>query len=243
MLQRLPGLIATDLRLMLRDGFLFSIGLLYLAFAVVLRIALPELNQLSQSAFGFDLAAAYPALVAFVVFFEGAVPAGVITAFLLIEERDQRTIDALLVSPLPISAFLSYRLLSAYLLSLLTMIAAFLIIGVQSLPLRQLLVVSATAAGSGPLIALTIAAGASNKIEGFAVLKSVNLIGLPILIAWFSPAQWHWLLWPFPSYWSAGAAWAETPAAALTGAAAAGLLTVAALVLLSRRYDRKLTES
>jgi fluoroquinolone transport system permease protein len=239
MLQRLPALVLTDTRLMLRDGFLFAIGLLYLGFAVILRLSLPALNELAAAALNIDLRQSYPALLAFVVFFEGAVPAGVIVGFLLIEEQDQHTLDALLVTPLPIGAFLLYRLGSAYLLACVLMVSAYLLIGTALIPISQLLTVTAVGALNGPLIALTVAALANNKIEGFAVLKSVNLIGLPILIAWFVNPQWHWLLWPFPSYWTAVAAWASTPAAALPAAATALVLSVGVLGGLYRSYRRK----
>ena len=240
---RIMHLVRTDLRLMLRDGFLLGIGLLYLATVAALRVSLPALEGLAAGVMNYRPGDAYPALLAFLVFFEGALPAGVIIGFLLIDERDQRTLDALRVSPLPLRVLIGYRLGAAYLLSVVTMAAAMTILGLPILTPAQGAVLSLVGALHGPLIALTLAATANNTSEGFAVLKSVNLIGLPALIAWFVAPNWHWPMMAFPAYWTARAVWSVGDAAWLLAPAAALLLSGSALALLYQRYRSRVSLS
>lgn len=215
MTQLIRKLGPNDARLIRRDSFLIFMFAYVVVIAVVLRLGLPwlsgyltENNVLTSETFITSLSELYPMLVTYMgVFTVGGVMVGTVFGFLLLDERDDNTIKAMLVTPVPMSQYALYRV------GLPTIIAAFIIILVvlfinqALLPLWQLVFIAITASLTAPIVALFYATFAANKVEGFAYAKFVSMTGFIIVLGWFAPEPLQWLFGLFPPFWVSKAYW------------------------------------
>ena len=228
-----------DLRSIGRDPMLRWFAILPLALAVVLRLfAEPLLKQLSIW-LDADLAWASEPLVGYIMLLIAPALTGIVIGFLLLDHRDEGTLDALSVTPLTLSGYLAYRLAVPMLVALVATLAMFPLTGISASP--AVAVVSALAAApAAPLLALFLAAFARNKVQGFALMKAAGVVLWPPLAAIFVPMPWQLLFGISPVYWPARVYWS-----ALEGDATWALWLVPSLAwqglliwLLLRRYRR-----
>ncbi|MBF2054990.1 MAG: hypothetical protein IGS03_16200 [Candidatus Sericytochromatia bacterium] len=203
-----------DLKLIGRDRFLLLMFGFNFIMAALLRWLLPWAHQtlsskglLPSNSLPFSLADCYPLLMAYFSFFEGAVIAGIIFGFMLLDEKDETTLQALLVTPVPIQHYLLYRIGLSYLAALAFIWVMYLGIGLVPLAPGPLLLLSLGGALTAPLVLLFFALAAENKVQGFAMSKFTGIAGWVILFGWFVPEPWQWLLGVFPPFWISQAYW------------------------------------
>lgn len=167
--------------------------------------------------------------------------AGSLIGLLLLDDRDENTLTALLVTPMPITSYVLYRIITPTLISLVGILVVVPLIDIEVLPLSQLLIVSLSASLGAPIFTLLLASLAKNKVEGIAVMKGMGVLLLAPIIAWFVPQPWQWLLGIFPTFWSAKAYWlAVTGESWLWVAVVGGVYAVGIVWVLLRRFQRGL---
>lgn len=205
----LRTLARNDARLIGRDSFLTGLVGYILAMAVLLRFALPWLAEqvAANPDLTFSVPDYYPLMVGYICLFLGAVMAGVMVGFIALDERDDRTLVALLVTPLPLRSYLAYRMVVPMVISFALIVAETLIINQALVPLWQLVLLAAGASTTAPVVALFFATFAENKVQGFALNKIVGVLGLLLLAAWFIPEPFQYLVGLFPPYWIVKAYW------------------------------------
>ena len=105
-----------DVKLIGRDRFILFMIVFVFYIAVALRFGLPwangylaETGVLPSASVPLSLAAYYPLIVAYLVIFTGAMLAGSVFGFVLIDEKEDNTIKAMLVTPVPLSRYVLYR--------------------------------------------------------------------------------------------------------------------------------------
>ncbi|GAB5519120.1 MAG: hypothetical protein RhofKO_13710 [Rhodothermales bacterium] len=229
-----------DLKLVGRDRFLLAMIGLVLYLTLVLRFGLPWLDAylldndiLPTAAFPYTLADLYPMLVGFMVLFQGSMIAGTIAGFMLIDEKDERTLTAILVTPVPFRHYVWYRVGVPSILAVVLVVGMMLIVNLAVPPMGQLLLLAVGAAFTGPLTTLFYGIAAGNKIQGFAMSKFVGVSGWIILGAWFVEAPWQWLFGVFPPFWICKAYWMALDGHALWWLALlAGIITQFGLLML-----------
>lgn len=189
------------------------LGLIVLI-AVVLRFGLPWLNgyleergTLPNETLQKSLADFYPLIIAFMIVFQGPMIAGALFGFSLLDERDDSTIKAMLVTPVPFNRYALYRVSVPIVIGFLTVLFQMLFVGLAMVPLWQLLIISIGASFVAPIAALFYAVTAENKVQGFAIAKFVGVVGWVILIGWFVDEPWQWLFGLFPPFWTSKAYW------------------------------------
>jgi fluoroquinolone transport system permease protein len=123
--------------------------------------------------------------------------AGAMLGFLLLDHKDERTLDSLRVTPLSLRSYLIFKASYTYVLAAVA--SALVILGVRllsgdsytfmgqnvfrDLPLSGIILYAFVGGLFGPVFGLLIATLAKNKIEGFAYLKSIGIIIiLPVLV-------------------------------------------------------------
>lgn len=200
-----PTLSRNDRRLIVRDPFLLLLSGYFLVLAVIARAGLPWITGVLLREFGFDLTPYYPLVAGELVLLPQFI--GIVFGFLLLDERDQHTLDAMLVTSLPIRTFLLYRVTAAILLAFVMSVFTLLIVNPSALTLVEILVICAGGAAFSPALMLFIAAYSANKVEGFALSKIYGLVGFLPLVAWFVPEPWQFLFGFFPPYWISKAVW------------------------------------
>lgn len=210
----LPKIGGNDLRNIRRDSFLVFM-LVYVVFiGLFVRYAMPWLNTvmaengvLPNARMPVSLEDLYPMLVAYFCLFVIVLLPGSVYGFMLLDEKDDNTLSAMLVTPVPLQQYLGYRL------GIVTVLAFFIVLimlyTVQQalLPVWQMVALAVGAALAAPITALCFGVFAENKVQGFAYSKFGGIAGWTVLIGWFVPEPWQWLIGIFPPFWVSKAYW------------------------------------
>lgn len=219
-----------------RDSLLLWIPVLPIIMAMFLRIAIPWVAELLQTQAAFDLVPYYPLIMSFYIIMAPAI-SGMVIGFLLLDERDDQILKALMVTPMPLNGYLFYRLSVPIVLGAVMTIIGYPLIQLMPMRLGDLLVVSFLAGFVAPMMALFLAIFADNKVAGFAMVKVANGIGILPIVAYFMPAPWHWLAGLVPMFWPMKMVWLMADGVAYGWAAVVGLVVnVAAVGLMVRRF-------
>jgi fluoroquinolone transport system permease protein len=179
---------------------LLYIPLIPVVMAVVFRLGVPVGSEILLERLGFDLQPYYP-LIASLLLFLVPTLVSIMVGFLLLDEKDERTLLALLVSPLPLSHFLLYRAALPTVLGMAVTLLTFPLTNLVQIGLAELLLVCFLAALTGPINALFLAAFAGNKVAGLNVLKFVNLVMLLPIVAFLVPMPVQLWAGLIPHYW------------------------------------------
>ena len=166
---------------------------------------------------------------------------GTVIGFLLLDQKDDRTLTALQVTPLTTAGYLLYRLGMPSLLSVVMTVLVLQASGLATIDLARQLWVAVSGAPLAPAFALFLAAFARNKVQGFALMKAAGALNWPPLIAWFVHSRWQWAFglcptyWPVKLYWELDAGGSNAWWIFLVGIAFQGRL----IFWLLRRFDRE----
>jgi fluoroquinolone transport system permease protein len=231
-----------DARSIARDSLLGWLVLLVPLLGLLVRWGTPRVDAWTRADFGVSIAPYHPLVMSYFVVLLVPMMVGTVIGFLLLDERDDDTLTALLVTPLSPDAYLRYRIGAPLLASVGLAVLAFHIAGLTPLPALPLLGVVVVAALEGPLLALFLAAYAADKVQGFALMKGIGAVVLAPVAAYWVATPWQYLAGLVPSYWPIKAFWL-----AVEGEASAWLFLgiglavhLALLVFLRSRFRRAL---
>lgn len=195
-----------DLKSVQRDSLLRWMLFMPVFIALIVRFGTPPVGAWLDRRFGIPIEPYYPLLASFL----GMVTPmlyGTVIGFLLLDQKDDRTLTALQVTPLTARGYLAYRLGVPLALSVVMTPAVFALSGVATIPLGEQFVVALAAAPLAPAFAIFLAAFARNKVQGFALMKAAGVINWPPIIAWFVRSDWQWAFGLCPTYWQAKLYW------------------------------------
>lgn len=139
----------------------------------------------------------------FIVVMEGFI-FGAITGFTILDDRDDSVLLSLRVSPINVRTYIIIKLSISYILGVL---ATWLVLVVNPsfdhTPWENILFISLLSPLQGPVIALIVNALATNKVEGFVIMKLSGLL-LMIPVAVFFISNWTEIfLMIIPGFWVA----------------------------------------
>jgi fluoroquinolone transport system permease protein len=237
----LQALLHADLRALVRDPLLKWVALLPIGVALLLRVLVPRIQEVLASGTAVDLTPYHPLIMGgYLMTAPGIV--GMVIGFMLLDERDARTLDALRVTPIGMEWYLTYRVALPLVLGTAATLIGYPLAGLTPLRVRELLAVTAVAGLSAPMLTLVLATAAPNKVAGFAVVKVTNAVNLLPLVAFFIPFPYQLAAGVLPTYWPMRALWSAASGARFMGALGAGVIvSVVALALLAGLFRRKLS--
>jgi fluoroquinolone transport system permease protein len=205
-LRMIWALAPVDARGVWRDPLLRWLLLVPLGLGLATRSVFPNLLEQVATLLPFGLASVYQPLMAACLLLIGPLLAGMVVGFLLLDQRDEGTLVALQVTPLPAWAYLLYRLGLPLLSSIPLSVLAFGLSEIH-VPGWRLTGALLLAAPLGPLYALALAKLAQNKVQGFALAKAAGVfIAAPLATLFTSPLWDHILLFA-PTTWAARYLW------------------------------------
>jgi len=203
-----------DFKLIGRDSFLVMMFSFVIIIALFMRFAIPALNSylaeaglMPGSFYPEPLSNFYPMLVAYMLLFQGALLSGAIYGFLILDEKEDNTLLATLVTPVPVNKYLGIRMIIPAAMGAIVVFVEMQFVGLAMPSLFETLVLSVAGSLSAPIATLVYANFAENKLQGFAVAKFVGVAGWIVLIGWFLPQPWQWLLAIFPPFLVSKAYW------------------------------------
>ncbi len=138
-----------------------------------------------------------PLAVLFALFASGVF----VTAFSFAEEREKRTLDALLASPLSLSEVLWAKgLLGGTLAAAMALVTLALNDALTGAALALVLALMLGAVMAA-LIGLLYAVVSPDTKALFALFKTLNLVVFAPALFYVFPDWPHWIVWLFPTYW------------------------------------------
>ncbi len=187
--------ISNDLRIVFRDKTLILMFFLPVILILVCRILVPIVsNYLPEiSEYNWLILAGFCVL-------SGSTPA-FLTAFLLLDEKDENLIPVLKVTPLPYSKLITYRISFLMLTSFIFAIIFLYLNGLASYSFSRIVTSSALVSFIPAILLLLIIPFAKNKIEGVTLFKGINVVLFIPITAFFIAPQWKMVFGILPFYW------------------------------------------
>jgi fluoroquinolone transport system permease protein len=149
---------------------------------------------------GFDITPFNAYILSFVLLMNSGM-LGIVTGFMMLDERDGNISQLLEVTPLGRRGYLLNRLLFASLLSIVYCLISFVVFDLVDLPLLSIIFLSILSSIYTAIIGLLIYSGADDKVKGLTFAKGLNTL---VLFAFTDLFSLYWLTclsWFFPPYW------------------------------------------
>jgi fluoroquinolone transport system permease protein len=126
---------------------------------------------------------------------------GAVVGFMILDERDERTLLQLAVSPLGRRGYLAYRMTLPVLVGFAVGSVTLAFSSLVNVPVGRLAAVMAVASLGAPPVALLLASFAPSKVEGIALNKAVGAVIVLPAAAYLIPRQWEISMLPVSPYW------------------------------------------
>jgi fluoroquinolone transport system permease protein len=240
-MNRILHLIRLDLRQVTRDSMLAMALFAPFLLILVVRYGVPFISELLYRELSFDLSIYNDLILSFVLIL---IPLmlGMLTGFMMLDERDENLIQYYAITPLTKMGYFIYRLALPVVLSILYNVLLLAFGQLDSPSLSVTLPVLLMLAIEAPIITFVLAGFANNKVEGLALSKGLGLVIFIPAVAYFIPFPWQLLAGFVPTYWAAqtllvgmkGEIWISI-LYAVVGLVVHGLV----LWVLARRYSRR----
>ncbi len=151
---------------------------------------------------GFDLTDHYPTIMAFLILINPYMY-GAMAAFMVLDDREDRSIQAVQVTPLTLSSYLNIRTTLIVLISIISGVLITLLVDLFPITLGQSIIINTLLALAAPFNMVLINNIAKNKVEGFAVVKGTGIMLMLPLVAFYIPQKYSLLAGIVPGYWPA----------------------------------------
>ncbi|HCR71565.1 MAG TPA: hypothetical protein DIW23_08990 [Anaerolineae bacterium] len=196
-----------DIRNISRDDLVAWMIYIPIFMAIIIRFGVPFIQVRLLEEYNFDLTPYYTVLLSY--FFIATCPMvfGALIGFLLLDEKDDRTLTALQVTPLPLASYLIYRVSIPIILTVVMLLIIFPLANLTPFNLKVILISAIAAAPMSPMLALFLASFAENKIQGFALMKLMGVFLLAPIFAYFMTSNWELLFGLLPTYWPLKVYW------------------------------------
>src|SRR5690606_2582788 len=128
---------------------------------------------------------------------------GAVTGFTLLDDQDDKVFFSLRITPIKVSYYIMIKLLISYLFGFIATIALLLSTNFLEQSILTYVLIASLASFQAPFIALIVNTFASNKIEGFVVMKASGLILLLPIAALFIHNWTEFFIGIVPGFWVA----------------------------------------
>jgi fluoroquinolone transport system permease protein len=189
-----------DFKQIMRDPIMALLMIVPLFLIIVFKLMVIFLIPFLLTRFGFDASPWLFYVFVFVIMMCGALM-GIVTGFMMIDERDGNISELMSVTPLGRGGYLFNRLLFAAVSTFLYGIISYYVLDVVKLPIIAVLFVSLLSSDYSIIIGLLIFSFADDKVKGLTFAKAINALNLFAFTDLFSLRWLTVLSWFFPPYW------------------------------------------
>ena len=201
-------------KLIKRDRILIAFAAFIIYMGIVLKLLLPWLNNylelhgfLPSKTIMSGLSSFYPVILSNFILFTGAVISGAIFGFLILTEKDESTLKAMLVTPISPKQYILSRIVASFGVAFIFIIFLYYVINLDLLPFVDMVLISLGGATTAPLAMLFLSILANSKLQGLNYAKVLSFLGFLIIISWFLKEPVQWIFGLFPPYWISKAYW------------------------------------
>lgn len=189
-----------DLKQIMRDPIMAIMMLAPMLLIILFKLLVLFLIPFIVTRTGFDVTPYMYYVLVFTVIMCGAM-LGIVTGFMMIDERDGKIAELMSVTPLGRAGYLFNRLLFSSILSIIYAVLSYYVLNVVELPLATVLFLSLLSSLYSTIIGLLIFSCADDKVKGLTFAKAINSLSL---FAFTDLLSLRWLTvlsWFFPPYW------------------------------------------
>ena len=189
-----------DIKQIMRDPIMAMMMIAPLLTIILFKLMVIFLIPFISVKTGVDISPFPEYILVFVLLINSGM-LGIVTGFMMLDERDGKIAELMSVTPLGRSGYLMNRLSFASFLSFIYSIAGFYSLNLVNLPLILVLFLSLLLAIYSAIIGLLIFQGADDKVKGLTFAKALNSL---VLFAFTDLFALKWLTvisWFFPPYW------------------------------------------
>lgn len=190
-----------DYKNVMRDDYISYLIFMPLALGLLLRLGLPAVLRTLGAYFATDVNHYYSVIASCFVLLLLPVIAGAIAGFLHLDQKDQKIMSVLLITPISPRQHILYSLLVPFVGSLMGTWLTLFIINPPELSLINIVILSLSASPLAPFLTFTVACFAENKIQGFAMMKGTIALWIAPIASFFISPPWQYLLGIVPLYW------------------------------------------
>jgi len=186
-----------EIKKWLRDPMINFLLLFPIILAVIVRYGVPYIEE----QFHLSLAASYHIIAAGIMLMTAAITGGVI-GFSILDDRDDKILYAIDVSPVSFNMFMGFRFAMSFTLTYISCILAILITSFDGIPLYAMLLIPVTISLFSSVTAMFINFFATNKVEGFAMMKAGGMIIIFPIVSMFFTDFKEFLFGFEPNFWT-----------------------------------------
>ena len=188
------------LRQIMRDGMLFALIPAPVMIGLLFRLGIPFVNRAIEEKLSFSLLPWYGLVDGLLICLTPMLTA-MITAFLLLEERDEGISAFYQVTPTAGSSYMVARIGFPMAWAILVTSIITLICRLSGLSVMAVLCCSLVSTLMGIALAMMVVTIASNRVEGLALSKLMGISLLGLVAVWAVPAPYAYLAAFLPSFW------------------------------------------
>lgn len=183
-----------------KDNILLFLSVYPIMLAVVGKYLTPYLRGVFIES--FDMMNHYPAIFVFFILANPYIY-GALAAFTLLDEREENVLQAIRVTPLKLSSYLSAKIFMYVIVSIVTGVFIAWFTDLVTISFWESLIINSLMALTAPFSMVLINSFAKNRVEGFALVKGTGIMIMLPVLAFYIPEKYNLLAGIIPGYWPA----------------------------------------
>lgn len=183
-----------------KDKMLLLICFVPILCGFIFRYGVPIFNQMSIQYFKIDFHQYYSLIDTFYGILISDMLC-IVSALIILEERDDHIINGLFVTPLGKIGYLISRLGIPTLMSFIFTCILLPIFHISSLPFDMMILICILGCMQGLIVSLLVVSLSSHKLEGMAVAKMASLESFVVLIPYFMHNTYSYVFAWVPTFW------------------------------------------
>lgn len=188
------------LRQVARDGMLVVLIPAPFLVGIFFKFAVPYINGILVTEFSFSITEWYGLLDGMLICL-APIFVAMISAFLMLEERDEGMGAFYQVTPAEGYYYIYARIGLPMIWAFIVTIIVAALFNISSLSSGVILSSSVISSLTGISFAMMVVSVAGNRVEGLALSKLMGLSFIGLILIWFIPAPYHYIMALLPSFW------------------------------------------
>ncbi|MFQ6862274.1 MAG: hypothetical protein ACLROI_08065 [Beduini sp.] len=183
-----------------KDGMLLVLIPAPFLVGMFFRFGIPYINQWLTRQFSFSISPWYGMIDGMLICLTPMFTA-MISAFLLLEERDEGVNAFYQITPVEGYSYLCARIGFPMLWAFLVTIIISAVLNISDLSFEVILLSAIISSLTGIFLAMMVVSLANNRVEGLAFSKLMGISFIGLILIWFIPPSYSFLMAFLPSFW------------------------------------------
>lgn len=188
------------LKQMSKDGMLLVLIPSPFLIGIFFKLAIPFVNNILTNELSFSITPWYGLADGMLICLTPMF-AAMISAFLLLEERDEGISDFYRITPTEGYSYLFARIGIPMIWAFITTIIVSFVFNISSLSFGVILSSALISSFTGIFLAMMVVSVVGNRVEGLALSKLMGISFIGLFFIWFVPAPYHFIVAFLPSFW------------------------------------------